>query len=282
VTYTATDAAGNVGTATQKVVVSYVSTVGGGGGTVITQPPAPGGGATVTAEAVYWHHNDHLGTPPALTDASGRVVWTMSQTPFGVATVNEDPDGDGIKVTNNFRFPGQYFDAETGLNYNYFRTYDPILGRYTQSDPIGLNGGMNTFGYVGGNPLSVFDSTGLTTISLGVGGAFQQTAAGASQSYSLGVSTSGKFCFITTTCARVGPGESAGAGVVASVSKGDFCPGNTATLGAFAEGGDALLTGGSVDVGSSGDVSGSVGFKGFIGGGAAAGSQLCVTHTSCW
>ncbi|RME57712.1 RHS repeat-associated core domain-containing protein, partial [Candidatus Parcubacteria bacterium] len=60
---------------------------------------------------------------------------------FGVATVNEDPDGDGIRVTNNFRFPGQYYDAETGLNYNYQRTYDPSLGRYTQTDPIGLNGG---------------------------------------------------------------------------------------------------------------------------------------------
>ena len=82
-----------------------------GGG---TQPPVSGGGATVTMEAVYWLHNDHLGTPQALTDVSGRKVWEMSQTPFGIATINEDPDGDGIKVTNNFRFPGQYFDAETG------------------------------------------------------------------------------------------------------------------------------------------------------------------------
>jgi len=136
---------------------------GGGGGTV--QPPVPGGGATTGAEVVYWHHNDHLGTPQALTDAAGRVVWTMSQTPFGIATVNEDPDGDGIKVTNNFRFPGQYFDVETGLNYNYQRTYDPLTGRYTQSDPIGLNGGMNSFGYVGANPLVSYDPYGLEMIA---------------------------------------------------------------------------------------------------------------------
>jgi len=137
---------------------------GTGGGTVVTQPPAQGGGATVTTEAVYWHHNDHLGTPQALTDINGTVVWTMSQTPFGIATVNEDPDGDGITVTNNFRFPGQYYDSETGLNYNYFRTYDPTNGGYTQSDPIGLNGGMNSFGYVGGNPINGVDPFGLTAL----------------------------------------------------------------------------------------------------------------------
>jgi len=163
VTYTAADAAGNTGTAVQRVIVSYLPIAGGGGGgTVITQPPVPGGGATAVAESVYWHHNDHLGTPQALTDVSGRKVWEMSQTPFGVAMVNEDPDGDGITVTNNFRFPGQYFDAETGLNYNYFRTYDPLLGRYTQSDPIGLQGGMNTFGYVNGNPIKDIDPMGLS------------------------------------------------------------------------------------------------------------------------
>jgi len=110
---------------------------------------------------VYWEHNDHLGTPQALTDVNATVVWTASQTPFGIATVNEDPDGDGIKVRNNFRFPGQYYDAETGLNYNYQRTYDPAIGRYTQSDPIGLNGGMNPYGYVNGNPISNIDPNGL-------------------------------------------------------------------------------------------------------------------------
>jgi len=147
VTYTSTDLAGNTATATQNIYVSYSSTVGGGSGGGTTPPPA-GGGATVGMEAVYWHHNDHLGTPQALTDSNGTKVWEMSQTPFGIATVNNDPDGDGLTVENNFRFPGQYFDAETGLNYNYFRTYDPSGGNYTQSDPIGLDGGLNTFGYV--------------------------------------------------------------------------------------------------------------------------------------
>jgi RHS repeat-associated protein len=64
-------------------------------------------------------------------------------------------------ITNNLRFPGQYYDSETGLNYNYFRTYDPTNGRYKQSDPISLNGGINTFGYGNGNPLRITDPFGL-------------------------------------------------------------------------------------------------------------------------
>jgi RHS repeat-associated protein len=109
-------------------------------------------------------HNDHLGTPQYATDDSGQIVWSASYKPFGEATANEDPDGDGTDYSLNIRFPGQYHDAESGLHYNYFRDYDPGIGRYIESDPIGLGGGLNTFGYVGGNPLSFSDPKGLDNV----------------------------------------------------------------------------------------------------------------------
>lgn len=67
------------------------------------------------------------------------------------------------------RFVGQYYNAESGLHYNYFRDYDPELGRYIQGDPIGLAGGINTYGYVGGNPLSYVDPYGLSKLTISDG-----------------------------------------------------------------------------------------------------------------
>ena len=74
---------------------------------------------------------------------------------------NEDPDQDGIKLSYNLRFPGQYYDGETGKHYNFNRDYDPVTGRYIQSDPIGLDGGMNGYLYSNQNPLPRLDSSGL-------------------------------------------------------------------------------------------------------------------------
>ena len=107
-------------------------------------------------------HPDHLGTVRAITDTSQRVVWRWDSTPFGDTLPKEDPDGDGDgqALRFNLRFPGQYFDTETGLHYNYFRDYDPATGRYVQSDPIGLDGGLNTYGYALQNPLMFTDPTG--------------------------------------------------------------------------------------------------------------------------
>jgi len=74
---------------------------------------------------------------------------------------NEEPDGNSKPFVLNLRFPGQYFDAEPALNYNHFGDYDPAIGRYVQSDPIGLGGGLNTYGYVRPNPLGFTDPSGL-------------------------------------------------------------------------------------------------------------------------
>jgi RHS repeat-associated protein len=115
------------------------------------------------AKGVFYILPDHLGTPRAVTDESNKIVWKNDPLgePFGADAPDEDPDGDGQKFTLNLRFPGQYFDQETGTSYNYFRDYDPSTGRYIESDPIGLKGGVNTYAYVGGNPLSQTDPLGL-------------------------------------------------------------------------------------------------------------------------
>lgn len=137
---------------------------------------------SVAQAATYFYHNDHLGTPQALTDENQQVVWSSEQEPFGEMTQTTN------EVEQNLRFPGQYFDVETGLHYNHFRDYDSSTGRYLQSDPIGVlydysnphlqvviemdviafkqehNSLNNLFGYVKQNPVSIIDPTGLDSL----------------------------------------------------------------------------------------------------------------------
>ncbi|MBS4096802.1 MAG: RHS repeat protein [Sulfuricella sp.] len=115
----------------------------------------------LTPSANYYVHPDHLGTPRLVYNSTGKIIWRWNSDPFGATPANEDPDGDKVKFTFNLRFPGQYFDKESNLHYNYFRDYDPSIGRYVQSDPIGLKGGWNVYGYAKGNPLSKYDTLGL-------------------------------------------------------------------------------------------------------------------------
>jgi RHS repeat-associated protein len=102
----------------------------------------------------YYYHNDHLGTPMQMTDVSGTVVWKAQYKAFGEGVVDIET------VENNLRFPGQYFDAETGLYYNWHRYYDPEVGRYVSADPIGLASGVNLYGYGLNNPKSMIDPDG--------------------------------------------------------------------------------------------------------------------------
>lgn len=101
--------------------------------------------------------SDQLGTPRAISNAGGATVWSWSYA--GNAWGEVAPTT--TSYTYNLRYPGQYFDAETGLSYNMHRDYDPAIGRYLQSDPIGLAGGVSTYGYVGDNPLASIDPWGL-------------------------------------------------------------------------------------------------------------------------
>ncbi len=89
-----------------------------------------------TREQLVYLHADHLDTPRIATNPTGTVVWRWEGAAFGNTPPNEDPDGDRQVTTINLRFPGQYYDVETGLHYNWNRYYDPRTGRYLTSDPL--------------------------------------------------------------------------------------------------------------------------------------------------
>ncbi|WP_440467306.1 RHS repeat-associated core domain-containing protein [Pseudomonas sp. YH-1] len=116
--------------------------------------------SSATPRVIYLH-SDHLNTPRLATSETRDLVWEWKSDAFGNGAPNQDPLGSGQQTVLNLRFAGQYYDTESGLHYNYFRDYDPETGRYVQSDPIGLAGGLNTYGYVQGNPLSTSDPLGL-------------------------------------------------------------------------------------------------------------------------
>ena len=118
--------------------------------------------AVVRTGLVYYIHADQVNRPAVVTNQAKSVVWRASNLPFD-RTVTTDTFG-----SLNLGFPGQYYDAESGLYYNWNRYYDPATGRYLQSDPIGLQGGLNTYSYTGNNPVSGIDPTGLDTIGLGL------------------------------------------------------------------------------------------------------------------
>jgi len=110
----------------------------------------------------YFIYADHLNAPRAIADELGKVAWRWDSEAFGTTPANEDPDQDGKVFSYNLRFPGQYFDQSTGLHYNGFRDYDPAIGRYIESDPIGLVGGINTYAYTGSNSINRTDALGLS------------------------------------------------------------------------------------------------------------------------
>ena len=117
--------------------------------------------STLAATETFYIHVDHLDTPRLITDGNQDIRWRWdNDDPFGGNMANANPSGLGT-FEFNLRFPGQYFDRETNQHYNYFRNYSPEIGRYIESDPIGLEGGMNTYSYAGGDPVNKFDLTGL-------------------------------------------------------------------------------------------------------------------------
>jgi RHS repeat-associated protein len=167
-----------------------------------------------TATNLFYIDSDHLNTPRTITNQAKQKRWEWNSDPFGTILANENPAALGV-FTFNLRFAGQYFDKETGLHYNYFRDYNPSIGRYIQSDPIGLIGGLNTYAYVEGNPATASDPLGLFDGSTFFTAArTTATAIGTGFINTIGVVAAGMF--------PTAAGE--GSDVVPTASSGSNCP----------------------------------------------------------
>ncbi|MFM2058832.1 MAG: hypothetical protein RLY71_3217, partial [Pseudomonadota bacterium] len=129
---------------------------------VIKQTRTGSGTTLNVATRVDYIYADHLDTPRVIVRSGDHVPiwrWDNSADPFGAVPPSDNPNGLGVYIFN-LRMPGQVFDSESGMFYNMQRDYVAGWGRYAQSDPIGLAGGINTYAYANGNPVSYIDPTG--------------------------------------------------------------------------------------------------------------------------
>jgi len=132
------------------------------GGSAVSSPVSYTVGAASAGAGVglYFIDTDHLNTPRLVENQSQQAVWKWDQAePFGDSVPNENPSNLGA-FKFDLRYPGQVADAETGTNYNFFRDYSPSDGKYKESDPIGLKGGLATYSYASNSPIELVDPTG--------------------------------------------------------------------------------------------------------------------------
>jgi RHS repeat-associated protein len=116
--------------------------------------------AVIEGGVISFVRTDHIGRPVFATNSAGVKVWSASYLPFG-----------GVHVSTgsppNARFPGQWFQSESGLHQNWMRDYDPTTGRYLQADPLGLVAGMNVYGYANQSPMMYLDPNGENPLLIG-------------------------------------------------------------------------------------------------------------------
>jgi len=229
---------------------------------------------------------DHLNTPRVITRSSDEAIlwrWDGAEA-FGVTPATESPSGLAAFKFNQ-RFPGQVYDAETGNFQNVNRDYQPGNGRYVQSDPIGLNGGINTYAYVGGNPLNHVDPSGLVACP---GGTWDEEAGDFSISVSFGiVYIGGNLNYTCRSNPRIkvkavqnciGGGAMAGIGVGWSFAGTTYGADDSSDLGGWQT--NQLFSNfnlGPVGLGGQAPVDGNPGGSGSVGGGLGFG----VAYGSC-
>ncbi len=235
----------------------------------------------------YFYHNDHLGTPQKLMAVNGAVAWSAKYSSFGEAEV--DPTST---ITNNLRFPGQYYDQETGLHYNWHRYYNPGTGRYLTPDPIVVNVGVNFYSYTGNKPTILGDCKGLkiecinkvASVNIGVWFIAAEDGSGI---LTCADECKGRKCYkYFFACGGGGIGIN-DLPIVTGTANTEVGGWSGDDIGAF--GGFSLQLSGSVAVGSKG-VSGSgvlsLGPGSVIAGGATAGAAVGLAAggavTGCW
>lgn len=254
------------------------------------------------SDAIHYVYTDNLGTPRVVTTQTGTTVWSWSniQNPFG----GRPTDNYGYIL--NLRYPGQYHDGKTGLNYNYFRDYESATGRYSESDPLGLTAGVSTYAYVGNDPINHIDSWGLddtmcmynpsscgggvwnqSPVNINASIGISETGAAAigleSTGFGFAADSTPNICFYATTCGSVGAGGGMyrGAGVDGSVGTGALSNGDSYTAEAGFGGGEGGSAGGSLQYDPAGhQLSAGRGFLG-VGEGVWGGLMMCRTHYSC-
>jgi RHS repeat-associated protein len=201
--------------------------------------------AMTNSGTLYFVHADDLGTPQKITDASQAVVYDAAFRPFGETQQVTSPP------LTNLRFPGQYFDPESGLAQNWFRDYDASVGRYIESDPIGLKGGINTYGYASGDPTGAIDPLGLALYGglTGEYGGYGFVGGGGATIVRCKDECGKAHWFLyVKICGGVGtPGGSGFGGYVSGLDGQDCKPGNYA--GYFAEFSGGYGLGGGADIG---------------------------------
>ena len=233
--------------------------------------------AVLDGESIRDIQPDHLGSPRVVVDRNtDKAIWSwpLNGEAFGSTPPDEDPDGDGTKYVFDMRFPGQRYDAVTGLFQNGWRDYDPQSGRYIQSDPIGLAGGISTYAYVANNPYMRTDPRGLddsmcmfnpvacgwnkipqeSNVAVGAGGWGNILAGYGSGEVGIAFDSTGNACLYYQACRGVLAGlpVQGEAGLAISAGTGTIGLGTQTAYGTSVIGGYGVAGGGMILHGSGG------------------------------